>query len=107
MGSFLRRNRGLVPYLLLGPGALWLLLFYAYPAVQMFVSSFWSGSLERGYEFSLSNLSNYGDALGRFQPQFVRSVLYGGASTILTLAIAYPLAYAIAFRGGRFKNLLL
>ena len=107
MGGFLIRHRGLVPYLLLAPGLAWLLIFYVAPGISMFASSFWSGTLERGYVFSLSNIANYSVALERFQPQFLRSVLYGGAATLLTFAISYPLAYAIAFRGGRYKNLLL
>ena len=105
--GFLRNRRGLIPYLLLAPGLLWLLVFYLVPALTMFMSSFWSGSIERGYEFALENYTNYTTALSRFQPQFFRSIVYGAAATLLTLAIAYPLAYAIAFRGGRFKNLLL
>jgi spermidine/putrescine transport system permease protein len=105
--GYLARHRGLIPYLLLTPGMLWLLVFYVVPGVAMLMSSFWSGTLETGYVFSLSNYTNYTEALDRFQPQFIRSVLYGGAATLLTLAISYPLAYAIAFRGGRYKNLLL
>jgi spermidine/putrescine transport system permease protein len=73
----------------------------------MFLTSFWSGTLETGYEFSLSNASNYTEALQRYWPQFSRSILFGGAATLLTFAISYPLAYTIAFRGGRYKNLLL
>ena len=107
MGGFLRRHKRIVPYLLLAPGLIWLALFYVVPGVQMFVTSFWSGTLETGYEFALSNISNYTAALSRFAPQFLRSILYGGAATILTFAISYPLAYTIAFRGGRYKNLLL
>ena len=105
--GFLRRHRGLVPYLLLAPGMLWLVVFYVAPGLIMFGSSFWEGSLERGYSFSFENYTNYTDALARFQPQFVRSIIYAGVATVLTLLIAYPLAYGIAFRGGRFKNLLL
>jgi len=107
VGGFLRRHRRVVPYLLLGPGLLWLILFYVVPGFQMFLTSFWSGTLESGYEFALSNISNYTAALARFAPQFIRSIIYGGAATLLTFAISYPLAYTIAFRGGRFKNLLL
>ena len=107
MASFLRRHKRVIPYLLLAPGLLWLALFYLAPSVQMFVSSFWSGTLETGFEFALSNITNYTQALTRFQPQFVRSILFGGLATILTFLIAYPLAYTIAFRGGRYKNLLL
>ena len=73
----------------------------------MLLTSFWSGTLETGYEFSFSNIDNYTEALTRFWPQFSRSIVYGAAATVLTFLISYPLAYTIAFRGGRFKNLLL
>jgi spermidine/putrescine transport system permease protein len=107
VAGFLRRHKRVIPYLLLAPGLLWLTLFYLLPSIEMFVSSFWSGTLETGYEFAISNVSNYTESLTRFQPQFLRSILYGGLATILTFLIAYPLAYTIAFRGGRYKNLLL
>jgi spermidine/putrescine transport system permease protein len=107
VGGFLRRHKRVVPYLLLAPGLLWLAIFYVVPGFQMFMTSLWSGTLETGYEFSLSNISNYTEALERFWPQFSRSILYGAAATVLTFAISYPLAYTIAFRGGRYKNLLL
>jgi spermidine/putrescine transport system permease protein len=107
VGGFLRRHKRIIPYLLLAPGLLWLAVFYVVPGIQMFVTSLWTGTLETGYEFSLANVSNYTEALSRFAPQFIRSIVYGGAATILTFAISYPLAYTIAFRGGRYKNLLL
>jgi spermidine/putrescine transport system permease protein len=107
VAAFLRRNRRLVPYLLLAPGILWLLVFYVYPGFQMLITSFWSGSLEKGFTFSLNNWTNYTDALSRFQGYYIRSIGYAAAATILTFLIAYPLAYTIAFKGGRSKNLLL
>ena len=107
MGAFLRRHRWIVPYALLTPGLLWLAVFYVWPAFQMFISSFWTGSVERGFTFSFDNWTTYPAALERYTVQFERSILYAGAATILTFMIAYPLAYAIAFRGGRLKNLLL
>ena len=107
MGQLLRRYRFLVPYLLLAPGLLWLAAYYVYPAVQMFISSFWSGSLSQGYVFSLSNWTNYTEALDRYSEQFIRSIMFAGLATLLTFAISFPLAYTIAFRGGRYKNLLL
>ncbi len=107
MGGFLRRHKRVIPYALLAPGLLWLLLFYVLPGFQMLLTSFWSGTLETGYEFALSNISNYTDALAKYSAQFLRSILYGGLATLLTFAISYPLAYTIAFRGGRYKNLLL
>ena len=107
MATWLRRRRGLVPYLLLAPGLLWLLIFFAYPLVEVFLASFWSGSVTRGYVFSLSNWTNYTDAIGPVLPQLGRSLVYALAATVLTFLIAYPLAYTIAVRGGRAKNLLL
>jgi spermidine/putrescine transport system permease protein len=107
MAAWLRRRRGLVPYVLLAPGLLWLLIFFAYPLVEVFLASFWSGSVQRGYVFSLSNWTNYTDALGPVLPQLGRSLVYSLAATLLTFLIAYPLAYTIAIRGGRAKNLLL
>ena len=98
---------GLTPYLLLAPGLLWLLVFFVYPSIQMFISSFWSGTLETGFAVSLDNWTTYTRALDRYQSQFLRSLVYGGAATVMCFLIAYPLAYTIAFRGGRFKNLLL
>ena len=107
MGGFLRRHKRVIPYALLAPGLLWLIFFYVLPGFQMLLTSFWSGTLETGYEFALSNVSNYTDALVKYSAQFGRSILYGGLATLLTFAISYPLAYTIAFRGGRYKNLLL
>ena len=107
MGGFLRRHKRVIPYVLLAPGLLWLVFFYVLPGFQMLLTSLWSGTLETGYEFALSNVSNYSDALAKYSAQFGRSILYGGLATLLTFAISYPLAYTIAFRGGRFKNLLL
>jgi spermidine/putrescine transport system permease protein len=73
----------------------------------MFISSFWSGSVEQGFTFSFDNYTNYTSALEQFAPFYGRSIVYAGAATLLTFLIAYPLAYAIAFKGGRQKNLLL
>ena len=50
-----QRIKRLTPYLLLAPGILWLLVFYVYPSIQMFISSFWTGTLETGFTFSLAN----------------------------------------------------
>lgn len=95
-----------VPYLLLLPGLLWLVVFYVVPAFQMFTYSVSTGTLETGFTMTMS-LDAYATAIDRFGKQFLNSVLYGGLATILTLAIGFPVAYTIAFRGGRYKNLIL
>ena len=109
MGGFLRRHKRVIPYLLLAPGpALAGRSSTSCPAFQMFLTSLWSGTLETGYEFALSNVSNYTEALTRFWPQFSRSIAVRRARRRSSRSpISYPLAYTIAFRGGRYKNLLL
>ena len=107
MGSLLKRHTWIAPIGLLLPGIAWLLVFYVFPALQMFQSSFWSGSLEQGFSFSFNNYTNYTDAIQQYAPHYLRSIVYAGSATVLTFLIAYPLAYTIAFKGGRFKNLLL
>lgn len=107
MIGFLRRRPGLLPLLLLVPAITWLIGFYVYPAIQMLQASLWSGTLETGFTFSWANAATYSTALGRYSDQFLRSVLYAGVSTLLCLALAFPLAYTIAYRSGRFRTLLL
>jgi len=98
-------RRRIVPYFLLGPGTIWLLLFFLVPL-------FYLGrlSLESGVVGSLEftwHWENYSDALSLYDTQFVRSFVYAGAATLLALLLAYPLAYAIAFKAGRWRNLML
>jgi spermidine/putrescine transport system permease protein len=101
--GFIRR---VFPYLLLAPGMLWLAVFYVLPAIQMFTYSISTGSVETGYTIDLSGQA-YITAITEFSKQFINSILYGGIATILTLVIGFPVAYTIAFRGGRYKNLIL
>jgi spermidine/putrescine transport system permease protein len=99
-------RRRLIPYLLMGPGLIWLILFFVIPLYFMGRLSLETGSLETGYRFTWE-WSNFTDSLSRFDTQFVRSFTYAGAATVIALLISYPLAYAIAFRGGRWRNALL
>jgi len=83
----------------------WLLLFFVVPMVYLAKMS-----LEQGlfplFSFSWA-WSNFSEAVSTYRPQFVRSIEYAGVATVIALAISYPLAYWIAFRGGRWKNLFL
>ena len=98
--------RKVAPYALLAPGLLWLAVFYIYPAVQMFLVSLWTGNVNDGFQQSW-NWGIYPEALQEYWPWMARSIVYGGLATILAFALGFPLAYAIAFRGGAYKNLLL
>jgi spermidine/putrescine transport system permease protein len=99
-------RRRSAPYLLLAPGLAWLALFFVVPMYYLLNTSLQTGSLDVGYTFSWA-WSNYKDALTLYQNQFLRSIEYAGVATLFALAIAYPLAYWIAFRGGRYRNLFL
>ena len=107
MIAFLRRRPGLLPLLLLAPAITWLIAFYVYPAIQMLQASLWSGTLETGFTFAWANAATYSTALGRYSDQFLRSILYAAVSTLVCLALAFPLAYTIAYRAGRFRTILL
>jgi spermidine/putrescine transport system permease protein len=104
--GFFHRHRGLTPYLLLGPGLAWLAVFFLVPLGFLAYQSLESGSIDFGYAFDWS-WGNYWDAIRNYRPQFVRSFVYAGIATALALVISYPVAYWIAFRGGRWKNLFL
>jgi len=101
--SSLRRR--LSPYFLLGPGTIWLVVFFVVPLYFMAKLSLESGTVG-SLEFDW-NWSNYSEALSEYDTQFVRSFVYAGAATLLALVIAYPLAYAIAFKAGRWRNVML
>jgi spermidine/putrescine transport system permease protein len=102
----MRLTRRATPYLLLAPGLAWLAVFFLVPMYYLLNTSLQTGSLDVGYTFSWA-WSNYKDALTQYQTQFVRSIEYAGLATIFSLLISYPLAYWIAFRAGRWRNLFL
>jgi spermidine/putrescine transport system permease protein len=102
-GATIRRR--LVPYFLLGPGILWLILFFVVPMYFMARLSLESGIFP-SFQFDW-NFANYSDVLSAYDTQFLRAFKYSAAATVIALLIAYPLAYAIAFRGGRWKNAML
>jgi spermidine/putrescine transport system permease protein len=104
--GFFHRHRGLTPYLLLAPGIVWLAVFFLVPLGFLAHQSLESGNFAVGYAFNWA-WGNYWDALRQYHPWLVRSLVYAGLATLLALVISYPLAYWIAFRGGRWKNLLL
>ncbi len=88
------------------PGLLWLVLFFIYPAFQMFLVSLWTGDIQSGYQMTF-NFGIYPEALSEYWPWILRSIEYGGLATILAFVLGFPLASTIAFRGGRYKNVLL
>ncbi|MGN5380356.1 ABC transporter permease [Streptomyces lasalocidi] len=101
-----RRRGRFTPYWLLLPGLLWLVVFFALPMVYQASTSVQQGSLENGYKVTW-HFATYWDAFSQYWPQFLRSVLYAAAATVGCLLLGYPLAYLIAFRAGRWRNLIM
>lgn len=101
-----RRRRQLFPYLILAPGLLWLLIFFLVPLVNQLYVSLQTGNPDTGYQFSW-HFATYSDALSAYGDQFLRSLKYAGIATIVDFVIAFPLAYFIAFKAGRWRNVML
>jgi spermidine/putrescine transport system permease protein len=102
------QRRGLAGYALLSPGTLWLALFFLVPTVSLVATSLYdpAGSLELGYKMT-GHVQNYPDAIANYWPQIQRSLTYALIATVVCMFLGYPLAYAIAFKAGRFKTILL
>jgi spermidine/putrescine transport system permease protein len=101
-------KRKLTGYWLLLPGALWLIFFFVIPFYSLVATSLYDpdGSVIQGYDMTWA-FGNYVDAIKDYWHPLVRSLLYGGIATFICLVLGYVLAYAIAFKSGRWKNLML
>jgi len=97
-----RVKRQLAPYFLVLPGGLWLLLFFAIPMIAMLSLSLQQGDVVYGYRFTF-HWQNYTDAISGYHDQLIRSLIYAGIGTLLLIALAFPVAYWIAFYGGKRK----
>ncbi len=102
------QRRARTAYFLLLPGLAWLGIFFVIPIVMLFITSLQapvpgqSGVFQPAFQ-----ISNYAEAFGAYWPQFIRSFVYSGIATIFALLLAYPLAYFIAFKAGRWRALML
>ena len=97
-----RLKRTIAPYLLVLPGGLWLIVFFAIPMITMLSLSLQEGDIVNGYAFT-GHWQTYVDALDDYRTQLIRSLIYGAIATIILIALAFPMAYWIAFYGGRRK----
>ncbi|MET0972046.1 MAG: ABC transporter permease [Thermoleophilaceae bacterium] len=101
-----RLKKAGLPYLLLLPGLGWLVIFFLVPLFIMVLESLKTGTIDTGFTLTWE-FSNYTEALSDYSEQFLRSFEYAGLATLFALLIGYPLAYVIAFRGGKYRNALL
>jgi spermidine/putrescine transport system permease protein len=93
--------------LLLLPGIAWLAIFFVIPLVSLFFTSLQAPTDKAGVYQPGFQVGNYLTALQEYWPVFIKSFIYSGIATVLALIIAYPLAYFIAFRAGKWRALLL
>jgi len=100
------RRRATLPYLLLAPGIIWLVAFFIVPMWSIVSTSVETGSTDTGFELSW-RWANFGDVWHNWKEQIIRSLEYSVMCTVFCLLLALPLAYFIAFKAGRWKNLLM
>lgn len=96
----------LVPYLLILPGWLWLAVFFAIPLIFLISMSIQTGDLINGFQVTW-HFAWYSLGMQNYHAQFLRSLYYGGAATLLCILLSYPTAYWIAFKGGERKSTYL
>jgi len=101
-------KRKLTGYWLILPGAIWLGLFFIIPFYSLLATSLYdpNGSVLGGYDVTL-HFSNFTDVLRDFHGPLLRSLWYAAVATAFCLVLGYVLAYAIAFKAGKWRNLLL
>jgi spermidine/putrescine transport system permease protein len=102
------RRRRRWGWLLIVPGMAYLVVFFLFPTLQLAGTSLYDplGSFEFGYRMTW-HVQNYWNAVNDNGRLFVRSFSYAAIVTIVCLVLSYPLAYAIAFKAGRWKNVML
>jgi spermidine/putrescine transport system permease protein len=106
-GGRARLGKALAPYLLSLPGGLWLLALFLVPLVIMLSLSLQSCNPATGACVMTWHWAEFGQQLSLYHPQLWKSLEYAGAATLIDLAISFPIAYWIAFYGGRKKNFFL
>lgn len=103
----MRRGR-FTGYWLMLPAALWLGVFFVIPFYSLLATSLYDpeGSVLTGYDVTY-HVANFWDALREHSDELWRSLWYAGVATVICAVIGYVLAYAIAFKAGRWRNFLL
>jgi spermidine/putrescine transport system permease protein len=109
VASSSRQRSKVAPYLMILPALAYLAVFFVVPFWSLFKTSLstMGGSIYLPHLIFSWDFGNYTHAFTAYHDQIVRSLLYAFTATVVSLVISYPLAYVIAFKAGRYKNLLL
>ena len=81
-------------------------MFFVVPMAVMVSVSLQTGDLVHGFQQTFA-FNHYTQVVSQYHTQLLRSLWYGLVTTVLTIALAYPMAYWIAFYGGRHKSTYL
>lgn len=102
------RNARFAPYAMSAPGVAWLYLFFLVPMVTLLkiALSTKPNRLLPVFDFTWE-WSNFRTAFSEYSEQLIRAFAYAAIATVFCVLIAYPIAYFIAFKAGKWKNLLL
>ena len=104
--QFLAKRQRRVAYGLLAPGAVYLALAFIVPLILVVYTSLESGGLlSGGYTFNWA-FENYSSVLSEYRGFYAKSLVYSGLATLFCILLAYPMAYWIAFYGGKWKSTL-
>jgi spermidine/putrescine transport system permease protein len=109
VASSSRQRSKIAPYLMVLPALAYLALFFVVPIWSLLRTSLssMSGSVFLPTLTFSWNFANFGHAFSLYGDQIIRSFTYALVATLLCIVLAYPLAYVIAFKAGRYKNLIL
>ena len=109
VASSSRQRSRIAPYLMILPGLAYLAIFFVVPFISLFRTSLstMGGSVYLPKLTFAWDFGNYAQAFTLYHEQIIRSLVYALAATVISLMLSYPLAYVIAFKSGRYKNLLL
>jgi spermidine/putrescine transport system permease protein len=104
----LARRRRSAAYIQLAPGGIYMILGFVLPLIIIVYTSLSTAGLftTGGRSVFSWEWSNYTTALSSYGDIYLRSLLYAGIATAVCLGLAYPMAYWIAFYGGRWKSTL-
>jgi spermidine/putrescine transport system permease protein len=101
------RGKRLAPYLLGLPAMVWLLMLFIVPLAIMLSLTLKTCNPASGACSMTWNWGELPHEVDLYHAQFITSFVYAGAATVIDLAISFPIAYWIAFYGGRKKNFFL
>ncbi len=100
-------GKKLAPYLLSLPAGVWLLLLFIVPLCILLIQSLETCSPATGACVMTWSWGELPHQVNLYHQQFITSLIFAAIATVIDLIISFPIAYWIAFYGGRRKNFFL